>query len=77
MYDLKKYTDVNISGTANLIEVIVKYKFPIKTIILSSSRAVYGEGTHKCPNCGIVFPPPRNRKDMEQNRFESFAPIAA
>jgi dTDP-L-rhamnose 4-epimerase len=74
MYDLKNYTDVNVSGTANLIEVIVKHKFPIRKFILSSSRAVYGEGTHECPTCGIVFPPIRSRDDMEQDRFDLFCP---
>jgi dTDP-L-rhamnose 4-epimerase len=74
MYDLKNYTDVNVSGTANLIEVIVKNKYPIKKFILSSSRAVYGEGTHECPVCGIVFPPIRSRSDMEQDRFDVFCP---
>lgn len=70
MYDMKNYTDVNVSGTANLIEMIVKHEFPIKTFILSSSRAVYGEGTHECPRCGIIYPPIRNRTDMEQNCFD-------
>jgi dTDP-L-rhamnose 4-epimerase len=74
MYDIKNYTDVNVSGTANLIETIVKYKVPIETMVLSSSRAVYGEGTHECPSCGIVFPPIRNRGDMERNHFEVFCP---
>ena len=74
MYDMKNYTDVNISGTANLIETIVKHKFPIIKFILSSSRAVYGEGTHECPSCGIVYPPIRNRADMEQNKFEVLCP---
>ena len=74
MYDMKNYTDVNISGTANLIETIVKHKFPIKKFILSSSRAVYGEGTHECPSCGIVYPSIRNRADMEQNRFDVLCP---
>jgi dTDP-L-rhamnose 4-epimerase len=74
MYDMKKYTDVNISGTANLIEMIVKHRFPIKKFVLSSSRAVYGEGTHECPSCGIVYPPIRNRGDMEENCFEVLCP---
>jgi dTDP-L-rhamnose 4-epimerase len=74
MYDLKNYTDVNVSGTANLIELIVKDKYPVKRFILSSSRAVYGEGTHECPVCGIVYPPIRSRSDMEQGRFEVFCP---
>jgi dTDP-L-rhamnose 4-epimerase len=74
MYDMKAYTDVNISGTASLIETIVRYKLPIKKFFLSSSRAVYGEGTHECSSCGIVYPPIRNRADMEQDQFEVLCP---
>ena len=74
MYDMKNYTDINISGTANLIETIVKHKVSIEKFVLSSSRAVYGEGTHECRSCGIVYPPIRNRADMEQNRFEVLCP---
>jgi dTDP-L-rhamnose 4-epimerase len=74
MYNLKNYTDVNISGTANLIETIIKHRFPVKKFILASSRAVYGEGTHLCPSCGIIYPSVRNLDDMEQNRLEVFCP---
>jgi dTDP-L-rhamnose 4-epimerase len=74
MYDIKNYTDVNISGTATLLETIVKNKFPVKRLILSSSRAVYGEGTHECPSCGVVYPPTRSRVDLENNDFEVFCP---
>lgn len=74
MYDMKSYVDTNVSGTANLIEIIFKHKFPVKMFVLSSSRAVYGEGTHRCPDCGIVYPDIRRRDDMEQNHFEVFCP---
>jgi dTDP-L-rhamnose 4-epimerase len=74
MYDIKKYSDINVTGTANLIEVIIKEKFPIKKIILSSSRAVYGEGTHECPNCGIIYPPVRKLEDLKNSRFEVYCP---
>lgn len=74
MYNIKNYTDINVSGTASLIETIVKNKFPVKKLVLSSSRAVYGEGSHQCPACGVVYPPIRKREDMEQGRFEIFCP---
>ena len=75
MYDIANYVDVNCTGTANLLEIIAKDKLPVRRIVVSSSRAVYGEGTHHCPNCGVVYPPIRNRNDMEQDRFEVFCPI--
>lgn len=77
MYDIANYVDVNCTGTANLLEIVAKDKLPVRRIVLSSSRAVYGEGTHHCPNCGVVYPPIRNRNDMEGDRFEVFCPICA
>jgi dTDP-L-rhamnose 4-epimerase len=74
MYDVADYVDTNVTGTANLIETIVKNQLPVKRLILSSSRAVYGEGTHECPHCGVVYPPPRRREDLEAGRFEVFCP---
>ncbi len=77
MYDISNYVDVNVRGTANLFEIVAKDKLPVRRIVVSSSRAVYGEGTHDCPKCGIVYPPIRKRSDMEQDRFEVYCPACA
>ena len=77
MYDISNYVDVNVTGTANLLEIVAKDKLPVRRIVVSSSRAVYGEGTHDCPKCGIVYPPIRKRSDMEQDRFEVYCPNCA
>ncbi len=69
MYDLRNYIDTNVSGTATLIEAIIKSRLSIDRFILSSSRAVYGEGTCKCQNCGIIYPPIRKRSDLELGKF--------
>jgi dTDP-L-rhamnose 4-epimerase len=74
MYDIKHYADVNVTGTANILETIVKHKFPIRKFVLSSSRAVYGEGTHTCSQCGLFYPPVRKRENMEQGRFHIYCP---
>ncbi len=74
MYDIQSYVDTNCTGTAALLEVIVKTGVNLKAFILASSRAVYGEGTHSCPKHGYVFPPPRKRDDMEQGKFDVFCP---
>lgn len=39
-----RYCDVNITGTANLIEVLRTSSPKTRRVILASSRAVYGEG---------------------------------
>lgn len=74
MYEMKKYVDINCTGTATVIEAIVKCKQQIKRLVLSSSRAIYGEGTYQCDSCGTVYPNTRQRDDMEQGCFEALCP---
>lgn len=75
MYELNKYTSVNILGTSNLLESILKNKLGVKKIILSSSRSVYGEGMYKCETHGIVVPNSRVVEDMVKKDFEAKCPI--
>lgn len=75
MYEINRYTDVNIKGTSNLLEVILKNKLPIKKIILSSSRSVYGEGMYFCKEHGMVVPKSREINDMKNGDFEPKCPI--
>ena len=56
MYDLTAYVHTNCTGTAALLEAILKQGRPIRRLVLASSRAVYGEGTHSCPVHGTVYP---------------------
>lgn len=72
MYEVRHYTDVNVSGTAALLEMISRERLPIERVVLSSSRAVYGEGTHHCERCGLIYPLPRRREDLESQRFDIY-----
>ena len=74
MYDIRPYVDTNCTGTATLLESIIKRKATINRVILTSSRAVYGEGTHVCSIHGNVYPKPRKRSDMERGIFEVKCP---
>lgn len=56
MYEIERYCDINIRGTALLCDCLARIKGGIEKLILSSSRAVYGEGPYKCQTCGIVYP---------------------
>ena len=69
MYDLRAYADVNVTGTANLLERVLRAPADIRRLVLSSSRAVYGEGSVECEGCGVGHPPPRARSDLERGDF--------
>lgn len=76
MYEIFKYTDVNVNGTSKLIETIIKNDLKnVKKLVIASSRAVYGEGAYECKTHGRIYPSPRNEKDMEAGDFEAKCPI--
>ncbi|MCB9757567.1 MAG: NAD-dependent epimerase/dehydratase family protein [Candidatus Omnitrophica bacterium] len=74
MYEIRHYADTNINGTANLVEVIAKKKQRISRLVLSSSRAVYGEGAALCERCGLVHPQDRKRSNLDKGIFHVFCP---
>lgn len=77
MYAISHYSEVNVQGTALLIEHLAKQEKKVKKIILSSSRAVYGEGAYRCESHGLVFPQERKEVDLVQGKFEPFCPLCA
>ncbi|MFC1738966.1 SDR family NAD(P)-dependent oxidoreductase [Planctomycetota bacterium] len=74
MYEIARYSDVTIQGTAVLCDCIALRKGHVKKVILSSSRAVYGEGQYLCKNCGIVKPIPRKRIQLVAGEWNIFCP---
>ena len=75
MYAIQHYSDVNIGGTALLLDLIANEPFPIKKIVVASSRAVYGEGKYLCDQHGFVFPSARSAADMGQGDFSVHCPV--
>jgi len=76
MKDIHHYTDVNVTGTAALLDVIVNGHFDIEKIILASSRTVYGEGTYHCPHCQRDFAPElRTIEQLESGKWEITCPV--
>lgn len=74
MYEIKKYTEVNVVGTAILLESIAEMKSPINKLIVSSSRAVYGEGKYRCELHGYIYPNGRTTSDMQLGTFDVLCP---
>ena len=74
MYEISKYSEVNIGGTANMLDILVNEDHSIKKIILASSRAVYGEGKYICEECGVVYPNNRKDEDMQAGDFSVKCP---
>ena len=75
MYEIEKYTDVNIKGTSIFLDILANEEHSIKKIIIASSRAIYGEGKYACRTHGIVYPNERTDDDMAKSDFNVKCPI--
>ena len=69
MYEIEKYNDVNIMGTAHLLEILASTEHSVKKMIVASSRAIYGEGKYNCKIHGDQYPLQRKEIDMERAEF--------
>jgi dTDP-L-rhamnose 4-epimerase len=70
MYQIQKYSEVSINGTAIMLDVLTEIKHSVEKVILSSSRAIYGEGKYKCKIHGIIYPKTRKEEDMDSGFFD-------
>jgi dTDP-L-rhamnose 4-epimerase len=69
MYCIEKYTEVNIQGTAIMLDILANEKHKIKKIVIASSRSIYGEGKYIHPEFGVVYPNHRKEEDMLAGNF--------
>ncbi len=74
MYEIEKYVDTNIKGTAILLDILTNTKHCIKRVLVAESRAIYGEGKYHCKICGDVYPSDRKDDDMANGDFECHCP---
>lgn len=70
MYEVEKYVDVNINGTALMLNMLVNGEYSIKKVVVASSRSIYGEGKYFSKELGAVYPTQRTAEFMDQGDFE-------
>ena len=69
MYEIEKYNDVNIMGTAHMLDLLANTDHQVEKIIVASSRAIYGEGKYISFKNGIKYPRCRLESDMQKGDF--------
>lgn len=74
MYEIKHYCDVNVMGTAILLEELIGRREHIHKLVVASSMSIYGEGSYDCPNCGSVAPDLRGEAQLKQHQWELVCP---
>lgn len=74
MYEIEKYTDVNIKGTSIFLDILANEEHSVKKMIIASSRSIYGEGKYNCEEDGLVYPTERLDADMSKGDFNVKCP---
>lgn len=69
MYEISRYVQQNTNGTAKLLELVSKLEYKPRRMILSSSRAVYGDGAYT-DGKEIYYSRGRRVEDLQQGIWE-------
>jgi dTDP-L-rhamnose 4-epimerase len=74
MYEIARYSEVNIQGTATLLDAVITTKnHAVRRIVLASSRSIYGEGAYICATCSPerrVYPDARSGEALAKHQWE-------
>ena len=71
MYEIARYTRQNIEGTGKLLEVLSSLQKKPKRIVLTSSRAVYGDGV-ALDSAGNLHSTNRRVEDLHSGKWEVY-----
>ncbi len=77
MYEIKRYSEVNMLGTANLLDVLANEDHRVEKLIVASSMSVYGEGKYSCAGCGVVYPKLRSLSQLKRGEWEMKCPACS
>jgi dTDP-L-rhamnose 4-epimerase len=70
MYEISKYVDVNINGTAIMLDLLANEAHNVQKVVIASSRSIYGEGKYLSDDFGVVYPEHRTPEYMDKGDFE-------
>ncbi len=74
MYQIARYVDANVGGTAKFLQALVDADHGVKKLLVASSMSIYGEGAFECANCGPVAPPLRSNEQLAKKEWELRCP---
>lgn len=74
MYEIDRYVEQNVGGTAKLLDLLANSEHGVKRIVVASSRSIYGEGSYRTADGAIVHPSHRDDEHMSAGHFEVTLP---
>jgi len=73
--DFARFTDVNITSTAMIFEILVAERLDISRIVVASSQAAMGEGLYFCATHGEQTPDMRTEAALQNSRWNLTCPV--
>ena len=71
MYEIARYTEVNIQGTALMLDFLANNPNQVEKVVIASSRSIYGEGKYYAEEPDqYVYPKHRTSAYMDAGDFE-------
>ncbi len=74
MFDVRRYVDINATGTATLIEAMAARRAQVRRHVMASSMVVYGDGAYACPVHGRLHTVERPEERLDRARWEPVCP---
>jgi dTDP-L-rhamnose 4-epimerase len=65
-----RHGSVNVVGTTQLTDALGRHGIDPTHVVLSSSRAIYGEGAWRGMDGALVYPGPRTRQQLEREQWD-------
>lgn len=72
--EANRHAMVNVSGTAQLIDAMTAAKHVPAHFVLTSSRAVYGDGAWRSAAGEVFYPSGRTRAQLEARQWDAIGP---
>lgn len=73
--DFSAFTDLNVTATALLFEIVVAERLDLQRIVVASSQAAVGEGLYRCAEHGEQTPDMRSPEALDQGRWDLACPV--
>ena len=74
MYEIERYVNTNIMGTAKLLDILVNGSHDVRKLVVASSMSIYGEGCYQCNECGVIYPKLRTQNQLKSRAWEIKCP---
>lgn len=75
MYEVSRYVDANTGGTGVLLDIIANDKTDVGRIVVASSMSIYGEGSYRCSEHGLIAPGLRPESQLKARQWDPLCPV--